>query len=178
MNDMREVTIDKVVLNIGVGQAGERLTKATKVLELLTKHKPALTQSKRTIRDFNIRTGLTIGAKVTLRRGEADEFLTRAFYAKGNKIPYYSFDRQGNAYFGIPDYTDFKGMKYDPEIGIFGMDVAIVLKRKGGFRVSRRNLEKRPVPAGIRVTRDEAEKFLVKKFKIEIIGDQFGKSEA
>jgi large subunit ribosomal protein L5 len=176
MNKMSEVTIDKVVLNIGVGQAGDRLTKAQKVLELLTSHKPTITQSRKTIRDFNIRKGLTIGAKVTLRRADADDFLKRAFFARGNKIPYYSFDRQGNAYFGIPDYTDFKGMKYDPEIGIFGMDVAIVLKRRGGFRVSRKNVGRRPVPGKIRVTREEAEKFLQQKFKVEIIGERVGKN--
>lgn len=169
-NQMNEIVIDKVVLNIGVGQAGERLTKASKVLELLTNHKPALTRSTKTVRDFNIRKGLTIGAKVTLRRKEAEEFLKRAFYAKGNKIPYYSFDRQGNAYFGIHDYTDFKGMKYDPDIGIFGMDIAIVMKRRGGYRVSRRRIGSRKVPDGIRVSKEETQKFLKEKFDVDIVG--------
>ncbi|MCL4314762.1 MAG: 50S ribosomal protein L5 [Candidatus Thermoplasmatota archaeon] len=169
-NQMSEITIDKVVLNIGVGQAGERLTKAAKVLELLTSHRPVLTKSTRTVRDFNIRKGLTIGAKVTLRRKDAEEFLTKAFYAKGNKIPYYSFDMQGNAYFGIHDYTDFKGMKYDPDIGIFGMDVAIVMKRKGGYRVSRRRIGSRKIPEGIRVSKEETQKFLKERFGVEIVG--------
>ncbi|HIH60263.1 MAG TPA: 50S ribosomal protein L5, partial [Ferroplasma sp.] len=140
-NPMRKITIDKVVINIGVGAAGERLTKAAKVIELLTHHKPVITSARKTIRDFNIRKGLNIGVKVTLRKDDAYKFLKEAFYAKDYKIPVYSFDKQGNAYFGITDYTDFKGMKYDPDIGIFGMDIAIVLKRAGGYRLPRRRIK-------------------------------------
>ena len=86
MNQMQEIIIDKVVVNIGVGQTGERLNKAVKVLEMLTDRKPALTAAKKSVRDFNIRPGLTIGAKVTLRREEAEVFLKKAFYAKDFKI--------------------------------------------------------------------------------------------
>lgn len=159
-NPMLEITIDKVVINIGVGQAGDRLTKATRVLEMLTNHKPVVTTSSKTVRDFNIRKGLTIGTKVTLRGKDAEEFLKRALYAREYKVPHYSFDKQGNAYFGIADYTDFKGMKYDPNIGIFGMDVAVVLRRKGGYRISKRKISSKKLPQKIRVQRDEAMKFL------------------
>ncbi|MEM3675980.1 MAG: 50S ribosomal protein L5, partial [Thermoplasmataceae archaeon] len=93
-NEMAGIVLDKIVVNIGVGAAGDRLNKAGKVLEMLTKHKPVFTTAKRTVRDFNIRKGLQIGAKVTLRGEDATDFLKRAFFAKGNKIPHYSFDRQ------------------------------------------------------------------------------------
>ncbi len=169
MNQMQEIIIDKVVVNIGVGQTGDRLNKAVKVLEMLTDRKPALTSAKKSVRDFNIRPGLTIGAKVTLRRDEAEVFLKKAFYAKDFKIAAYSFDKQGNAYFGIPDYTDFEGLKYDPDIGIFGMDVAVVFKRRGGYRNARRLRQKKPLPVSIRVSKEEAVKFLDEKFGVKTV---------
>ncbi|MGC8505914.1 MAG: 50S ribosomal protein L5 [Thermoplasmata archaeon] len=170
MNPMQEVIIDKVVLNIGVGQAGDRLNKAAKVTTLLTKKKPVFTTGKKTVREFNTRKGLTIGVKVTLRGDEASEFLKRAFFAKGNKIPIYSFDKQGNAYFGIPDYTEFEGLKYDPEIGIFGMDIAIVFKRRGGYRVARRKINQRSLPSKIRISKEESLEYLKKNFGVSTVG--------
>lgn len=168
-NPMLDLVLDKVVLNIGVGQAGDRLTKAVKVLEMLTKHKPVLTTSNKTVRDFNIRKGLQIGAKVTLRGDDAADFLKRALYARDYKIPHYSFDRQGNAYFGIPDYTEFEGLKYDPDIGIFGLDVAVVIKRKGGFRIHRRKIGAKKLPALMRIPREDSMKFLSDSFKVQVI---------
>ena len=169
VNEMRQVVLDKVVVNIGAGAAGERLNKAARVVEMLTKHKPVFTTAKKTVRDFNIRKGLQIGTKVTLRKKDAEDFLKRALYARDFKIQSYSFDQQGNAYFGIPDYTEFEGMKYDPEIGIFGLDVAIVLKRKGGYRVRRRRIESKGLPATMKISKEESMKFLEENFKVNII---------
>lgn len=166
---MSDLVIDKVVLNIGVGQAGDRLSKASQVLEMLTSHKPTMTVAKGTVRDFNIRKGLTIGVKVTLRKKDAEEFLERALFAKDYRIPSYSFDKQGNAYFGIPDYTDFKGMKYDPDIGIFGMDVAVVFKRRGGYRVKLRRIARKSIPSSIRVTKEESSRYLQDRFKVRLV---------
>lgn len=168
-NSMEDIVIDKVVLNIGVGQAGERLNKAARVLEMLTDHKPVFTTSKKTIRDFNIRKGLTIGTKVTLRGKSAEDFLHKAFYARENKIHHYSFDKQGNAYFGVPDYTEFKGMKYDPDIGIFGMDVAVVLKKRGGYRITKRRIGKQSLPLKLKIKREDSMKFVSDKFGVTII---------
>ncbi|MCL4345342.1 MAG: 50S ribosomal protein L5 [Candidatus Thermoplasmatota archaeon] len=166
-NPMEEIIIDKVVVNIGVGQAGERLNKAVKVIEMLTHHKAVMTVSKKTVREFNTRKGLTIGAKVTLRKDDAVAFLKEALYAREFKFPSYSIDKQGNAYFGIADYTDFKGLKYDPEIGIFGMDVAVVLKRKGGYRISKRKIRKQSLPRSLHITKEETLEFLKKNFQIQ-----------
>ena len=168
-NEMTQIMIDKVVVNIGAGQAGERLNKASRVIEMLTKHKPQLTTAKRPVRDFNIRKGLQIGVKATLRKTDAEDFLKRALYARDNKIQHYSFDRQGNAYFGIADYTDFEGMKYDPDIGIFGLDVAVVLKRKGGYRLPKRRIGSRSISSSMRIPREESMKFLEEKFKVNIV---------
>ena len=70
---------------------------------------------------------------------------------------------------GIPDYTDFKGMKYDPDIGIFGMDVAIVFKRKGGYRLSRRKIRTKKLPDKIRVKKEESMEYLKDKFGVTIL---------
>ncbi len=167
-NPMRRIEIDKVVINIGVGEGGEKLRKAEKVIEILTGEKPVHMQAKKTIRDFNIRKGLPIGIKVTLRGKKAEDFLRRALWVRDFKVPNYSFDSQGNLNFGITDYTDFEGVKYDPEIGIFGMDINVVFKRPG-YRVARRRLKKAKIPHRHRVTREEAMQFMREKFNLNIL---------
>jgi large subunit ribosomal protein L5 len=166
--DMRAIRIDKVVINIGVGEAGDKLIKAEKVLELLTHRKPVRTISRTTNRDLGIRKMMPIGCKVTLRRDSAEEFLKAALWVKENRITGYSFDIEGNFSFGIPDYTDFDGMKYDPEIGIFGMDISVTMERYG-YRISRRKLHRRKVPIKYRITRDEGKAFVKSRFDVEVI---------
>ncbi len=168
-NPMRDIVIDKVVINIGVGEGGEKLRRAAKVIELLTGRKPVQTEAKKTIRDFNIRKGLPIGLKVTLRGKEAEDFLRRALWVKDFKVANYSFDATGNLNFGISDYTDFEGMKYDPDIGIFGMDISVVFKRRGGYRVARRRIARRKIPARHKVTREETMQYMREKFNLNIL---------
>src|SRR5439155_1286336 len=79
----------------------------------------------------------------------------------------YSFDPRGNFSFGIQDYTDFPGMKYDPEIGVFGMDVSVSLQRPG-WRVSRLANRPRPVPRRHRVSPAEGFQFMKGRFKAEV----------
>ncbi|MBE6525549.1 MAG: 50S ribosomal protein L5 [Candidatus Methanomethylophilaceae archaeon] len=168
MNAMREIRVDKVVVNIGVGEAGERLVKAQKVLEMVTGQKSVQTISKTVNRDLGIRVGMPLGCKVTLRGEAAEDFITRALPIREMRVPVYSFDKEGNMSFGITDYTDFDGMKYDPEIGIFGMDISVVLRR-GGNRITQRQLLKRRIPVGHRVDRDEAIQYMKDKFKVEVV---------
>ncbi len=167
-NPMREVLIDKVVINIGVGEGGEKLRKAEKVIEILTGSKPVHLQSKKTIRDFNIRKGLPIGVKVTLRGKKAEDFLKRALWVRDFKVPNYSFDAHGNLNFGLSDYTEFEGAKYDPDIGIFGMDISVVFMRRG-YRVARRRLKKKRISSKHRVKRDEAMQYMREKFNLNIL---------
>ncbi len=167
-NPMREISVEKVVVNIGVGEAGEKLLKAVKVLQLVTGQKPVQTLSRSTIRDWGIRRNMPIGARVTLRGTPADSFLRKALSIRSNRLAAYSFDAGGNFSFGVPDYTDFEGMKYDPEIGVFGMDVSVVLQRPG-YRIARRKLAPRKVPRGHRVTRDEGIEFVRSKFGVEVV---------
>ena len=168
MNAMRDIHIEKVTVNIGVGEAGERLVKAQKVLEAVTGQKSVQTISKRVNRDLGIRVGMPLGCKVTLRGDTAEKFLQRALPIRERKIYAYSFDKEGNMSFGISDYTDFEGMKYDPEIGIFGMDINVVLRRTGN-RITQRNLVRRRIPKSHRVARDEAIQYMKDNYEIEVV---------
>ena len=168
MTGMRELYVEKVVVNIGVGEAGERLVKAQKVLEMVTGQKSVQTISKTINRDLGIRKGMPLGCKVTLRGEAATEFIERALPIREMRVPIYSFDQEGNMSFGITDYTDFDGMKYDPEIGIFGMDINVVLRRPGN-RITQRALLKRRIPKDHRVNRDEAIQYMKDKFKVEVV---------
>ena len=168
MSGMRDLYVDKVVINIGVGEAGERLVKAEKVLEMVTGQKSVQTISKTINRDLGIRKGMPLGCKVTLRGEAAEEFIERALPIREMRVPIYSFDQEGNMSFGITDYTDFDGMKYDPEIGIFGMDISVVLRRPGN-RITKRALLKRRIPKDHRVDRDEAIQYMKDKFKVEVV---------
>jgi large subunit ribosomal protein L5 len=165
---MRDLYVEKVVVNIGVGEAGERLAKAEKVLEMVTKQKPVETISKTVNRDLGIREGMPLGCKVTLRGDAAVDFVKQALSIREMRVPEYSFDQEGNMSFGISDYTDFEGMKYDPEIGIFGMDISVVLRRPGN-RITQRALLKRRIPKSHRVARDEAIQYMKDNFQIEVV---------
>ncbi len=167
-NPMRAISVEKVVVNIGVGEAGDKLLKAVKVLELVTGQKPVQTLSKSTIRDWGIRRNMPIGARVTLRGPKAGEFLRKALSIRSNRLAAYSFDPRGNFSFGVPDYTDFEGMKYDPEIGVFGMDIAVVLERPG-FRIARRKIARRRIPKAHRISKDESIEFVRSSLKVEVV---------
>ena len=168
MSGMRDLYVEKVVVNIGVGEAGERLAKAEKVLEMVTKQKPVETLSRTVNRDLGIREGMPIGCKVTLRGDAATDFVKQALSIREKRVPEYSFDQEGNMSFGVSDYTDFEGMKYDPEIGIFGMDISVVLRRPGN-RITQRALLKRRIPKSHRVGRDEAIQYMKDNFQIEVV---------
>ena len=168
MSGMRDLHVDKVVVNIGVGEAGERLVKAEKVLEMVTGQKPVETISKTVNRDLGIRQGMPLGCKVTLRGDVAEDFVRKALVIREMRVPVYSFDPEGNISFGISDYTDFEGMKYDPEIGIFGMDISVVLRRPGN-RITQRMLLKRRIPKGHRVQRDEAIQYMKDNFSVKVV---------
>jgi len=167
MNPMREVKIEKVTLNIGVGEGGDRLVKAEKVLGRLTGRKQVRTISKKTIRDFGIRRGDPIGCKVTIRGEEAAVLLGRLLDAVDRRVSGAAFDNFGNFSFGIKEHIDIPGVEYDPEIGIFGLDVCATLSRPG-YRIKYRRRQTRRVPVAHRVTRGEAINFMSKRFGVRV----------
>jgi len=168
VNPMTQPQIEKVTVNIGVGEAGERLKKAESVLENITHHKPVQTISTITNRELGLRKRMPIGCKVTLRGNEAHDFLKKAWETRENRIADYAFDEQGNLSFGIPDHTLFKDQKYNPDIGIFGMDVCITVE-KPGYRIKRRRIQQRKVPHNHKVSKEEAMNYISKTFNVEVI---------
>jgi len=160
--------IEKITINIGVGEAGEQLKKAETVLKNITGHKPVETLSKTTNKDWGIRKRMPIGCKVTLRGKDADNFLKEALITRDSKMSDYSFDEEGNLSFGIPDHTLFKSQKYDPNIGIFGMDVCITMQ-KPGYRIKYRRIGAKKIPHRHRVKKEETMKFFSERFNVEVI---------
>lgn len=168
-NKMLEPRVAKVVINMGVGASGERLEKAAKLLEQLAGQKPSLRRAKRTIKEFNIKKGEPIAVAVTLRGSKALEFLDKALAAIGRRIKYSSFDDYGNVSFGIREHIVLPGAKYDPDIGIFGMDVTVKLERPG-YRVMRRRRCRSSIPRRHRVSREEAAVFFMTKLGVKVVG--------
>ena len=167
MNSMRKLRIAKIVLNIGVGEAGERLAKAETVLKKLSGCKPVRTLSRTTNRDLGIRLGMPIGCKVTLRGPAAEKLLKDSLWVRENRLPAYCFSNTGGLSFGIPDYTGYKDESYDPDIGIFGLDIAVAFERPG-FRVSRRKIKKTKVGKNHRISAEECREFMQDKFALEV----------
>ncbi len=168
-NPMLKPRIVKVTVNISVGESGERLEKAARVLEQLTGQKPSYRKAKKTIRDFGIRKGEPIAVMVTLRREKAMEFLKKAFEAIGWRLRESQFDEYGNISFGIKEHITIPGVRYDPEIGIFGMDVAITIERPGYRVLRRRRARKKHIPRRHRVTKEEAMILLNELFNVTIL---------
>lgn len=168
VNPMTKVKLAAVTVNISVGESGERLLKASKVLEELTGQKPVYRHAKKTIKGFGIKKGEPIACIVTLRGQRAKEFLDRALNAINRKIPFSSFSKTGVFSFGIKEHIEIPGAKYNPALGIFGMDVCVTLE-KPGYRVSRRRRAKSKVGRKQRVTPEEAATFMKENFSVEII---------
>ncbi len=169
-NLMRNIRIEKVTLNIGVGQAGDKLEKAVKLLESITHGKAVRTITMERIPTWGIRPKLPIGTKITLRKNKAGELLARLFKAIGNSIPASKFDSTGNFAFGIKEYIDIHGVDYNPEIGIIGLDVAVTLTRPG-YRVKLRRAKQARIPSRHRITKEDAIKFVKDKFNINIVSE-------
>lgn len=160
--------IAKVTVNIGVGEAGEKLKKAETVLEGVTKQKPVKTLSKTTNKDWGLRKFMPIGCKVTLRKKAAETFLASALKIRENRISEYSFDNQGNFSFGVPDHTLFEGQKYDPNIGIFGMDICVTVE-KPGYRIKHRRVDRRKIPQRHGLNKDDTMKYITETFNVEVV---------
>jgi len=162
------VSLDKITLNLGVGQGGDALENARNLLKVLTGKSPVTTHARSRNPTFNIRKGEPIGVKVTLRGKNAEEFLKKALDAVDFKISGKSADENGNVAFGIKEYIDFPGAKYDPKIGMLGFDVCLTLK-KPGVRVARRRIASRRLPKKQRVSSKEAKEFLKTAFNASFI---------
>lgn len=164
---MKRISVDKIVINIGVGKSGEPIEKAKKALLELTGQQPAVRGAKKTVRDFGIHKGEPIGTIVTLRREPALEFLKRVIAAKRNALKASSFDNYGNISLGIHEHIDIPGTKYNPEIGIFGMDVNVVLSRPG-YRIAKKSRRSAQIGRTHRINKEEAIDFFKQEFGAEV----------
>ncbi len=166
--EMREPEIEKVVVHMGVGTGGRELADAEEILQSLTGQEPVQTLARKTEPEFGIREGDPIGAKVTLRGERARSFLEEALSLADFSRS--QFDETGNVSFGIAEHTDFEGQEYDPTVGIYGLDVTLNLVRPG-YRVSKRRVARRSIPASHRLTPEDAITYLEAEFDVEVADD-------
>ena len=167
MNPMQDLRIQKIVVHMGVGESGDKLSKAEEMLSKITSQKPVKAIAKKTQPAFGTRKGSPIGCKVTLRSDAAEEFFKTSIGIVERQLAASQFDNQGNFSFGIEEHTDFPGMSYDPQIGIYWMDINVVLKRRG-VRISRRHREQKKLPEKQHVNSTDAIRFLRTQYKVEV----------
>jgi large subunit ribosomal protein L5 len=160
--------IEKVVVNISVGKSGEPLEKAAKVLKEITGQTPCKRKAKDSVRDFGIRKGESIACIATLRKERAVEFLNKVLSVVDKKLSSKSFDRQGNFSFGLKEHIELPGVKYDPDVGIFGMDVCVSVIRPG-YRVKTRRKERSKIGTRHVLTPEESMVFTRDTLGVEIV---------
>ena len=166
-NTMRRITVGKVVVNIGLGKSGEAIERGKRVLQQVTGQTPTQTRAKRSVRDFGIHKGEPIGVMVTVRGDETGPLIEKLLAAREKKLRESSFDSRGSVSFGIREHIEIPGIRYDPAIGILGMNVSVLLERPG-FAVGRRNRRTSRVGRAHQVSRDEAMQYFRENFGVTI----------
>ncbi len=162
---MREPVVEKVVVHMGVGQGGRELANAEDILEAITGQESVRTRAKATEPEFGIREGDPIGAKVTLRGERAEEFLETTLSLSA--ISRSQFDETGNFSFGIAEHTEFPSQEYNPNIGIYGLDITVNLVRPGS-RIKKRTKVTRGIPGRHRLDAEDAIAFLEAEYDMEV----------
>lgn len=170
-NPMREIRTEKVTLNVGAGKDQKVLDKGVKLLKNITGIEPVKTITTKRLQAWGLRPGLPIGVKITLRGKAAEELIVRILDAKSSTLRKSHFDNHGNVSFGILEYVDIKGAKYDTEIGMMGLQASITLTRPG-FRIKNRRLKKSKVPQRHQIHQEEAINYMKQKYGIKIGDDE------
>ncbi|HLC52502.1 MAG TPA: 50S ribosomal protein L5 [Candidatus Nanoarchaeia archaeon] len=166
-NPMKEITISKITLNVGAGKNEELLKKGLKLLKKLSDEiNPIETITNKRIPTWNLRPGLKIGCKVTIRRN-TEQLLKKLLVAKERVLAVKNFDNNGNLSFGIPEYIDVEGLEYDPELKIIGFEVAVTLERPG-FSIKNRRIRPAKIGKSHKITKDEAINFVTNKFGVQV----------
>ena len=149
-NKLEVPYIEKIVINMGVGQAItdiKILEKAMDELGVITGQRPMIRRSRKAIANFKIRKGLPIGCMVTLRRAIMYEFLDRLINVALPRIrdfrgvPAGAFDKAGNFSLGLTEQTIFPEIEYDKVSRVQGMDINMVIRNSKTKQQSRKLLE-------------------------------------
>jgi large subunit ribosomal protein L5 len=164
-HEMRQPRVEKVVVHMGVGEGGRELANAEEIIAEVAGQQPVRTVAKQTVGEFGVREGDPIGAKVTLRGERAEEFLETALPLV--ELSASQFDEVGNFSFGVEEHTDFPSQEYDPNIGIYGLDVTVNLVRPG-YRVRKRDKVSRAIPKAHRLVAEDAIAFLEAAYDVEV----------
>jgi len=166
-NPMKAPKIEKIIVHMGVGESGEHLVNAEGIMKEITGQTVVRTYAKKTLPAFGIKKSEPIGCKVTLRGIDAEKFLQTVLSIVDKKLSSSQFDKNGNVAFGIEEHTDFPGIRYDPNIGVFGMDINVVVNRPG-YRISKRRISERRIPSAHRITKDDTISFFKEIFFVEV----------
>ena len=164
---MRKPRVAKVSVNFAVGASGPELERARELCERITNQVPADGKAKESVRGFAIRKHEPIAVFTTLRGELAEEFLKKSFWALEDRISHRKFDSLGNLSFGISDHLTLPDIKYDPKIGVLGLQVCVTLE-KPGYRIKKRRLCKKRIPLKHQISREEAMTFMQKTFNVHV----------
>ncbi len=161
---MREIKLEKVILNIGGVE--DKLNSGVILLEKISGKRPIKVKATKRIPSWNVRPGLEVGAKVTIRGNDALEMVKKLLPAIDNVLKEKQI--QDNCFsFGIREYIEIPGVEYIREVGIMGFEVTVVFTRAG------KSVEKKKVKRGkVRrsvVSRKEIEDYVINKFGTEIL---------
>lgn len=166
-NLMESIYIDKVVLNIGIGSNEDLFQNAKMLLEKLSGCKPVKTVSKRRVPELKIRRGQTIGAMVTLRNEDATKMLMKALEANDSVIGSSAISNNSLS-FGVKEYIYFSGVKYDPKIGMLGLNVNASFTRKGRRVENRKRKRSKMGIKHKRIPDDSIKAYLEKNFNAKV----------
>ena len=166
-SQMKKISLEKVVLNIGTGKSGDMIDIAKRALEQISGKKPSTRNAKEAQREWGVRKGEPIGVAVTVRGDDAVALLKKLLEAKGNTVKGKAFDNFGNYSFGINEHIDIPTVKYDPQIGILGLGISITLTRPG-YSIRKRSKHKASVGKSHIITNQEAKDYLVKEYGVTV----------
>ncbi|WP_228446041.1 50S ribosomal protein L5 [Terricaulis silvestris] len=133
-NPMQIPRLEKIVINMGVGEAtadSKKLTSAMEALTAIAGQKPVATKAKKSIAAFKLREGMLVGAKVTLRKDQMYEFLDRLVTIALPRVKDFrglngkSFDGRGNYALGVKEHIVFPEINYDQIDQVWGMDIVV-----------------------------------------------------
>jgi large subunit ribosomal protein L5 len=164
-NAMRAVKMTKVLLS--AGGKDKELEKSKKLLEMLSGMKVQITSSNKRIPAFEVRPGLEVGVRVTIRGRKAIEMLGRLLGAIDNTLKKKQI-AQNHFSFGIKEYIEIPGTEYQRDIGIKGLNVTVDFAR-AGQRVALRKIKMSRVPAKQHISKEEIIKFMEDTFKTKFV---------